>query len=281
MNDHTLIFAPARECLKTDNMDVCMNDREVSLLNRALILVAMIGLIPMTGFAEGNESGNSFRKAKKQMVQVYSDHRTTFYAACSYGKKGHVKAGSCGYKARKNKKRGKKIEWEHVVPAWAFGHALQCWQNKVCTTSKGKEYKGRRCCGRTNTMFRAMESDMHNLVPAIGELNGDRSNFRFGMISGESRRYGDVDFEVDFKMRVAEPALAVRGDIARTYYYMQKVYGLKITEKQQRLFAIWDREDPVDQWEVWRNQKIMAIQGNNNPFVMSVSAQKQADSGGS
>jgi len=249
-----------------------MNDREVSLLLKALMLVVLIGLMPLSSMADGNDSGNSFRQAKKQMVKVYSDHRTTFYAGCSYGKKGHVKAGSCGYTARKNKKRGKKIEWEHVVPAWAFGHALQCWQNKVCTTSKGRQYKGRKCCGRSNETFRAMESDMHNLVPAIGELNGDRSNFRFGLIGGEPRRYGDVDFEVDFKQRIAEPAHEVRGDIARTYFYMQKVYGLNISKKQRRLFDVWDREDPVDAWEVWRNKKIMAIQGNSNPFVGSVSA---------
>ncbi|WP_201265477.1 endonuclease [Mariprofundus sp. EBB-1] len=251
-----------------------MNDREVSLLHKACMLLAIIGLMPITAFADtsGNVSGNSFRQAKKQLVHVYSDHRTSFYAGCAYGKKGHVKASSCGYKARKNKKRGKKIEWEHVVPAWAFGHALQCWQNTVCTTSKGKAYKGRKCCGRSNDTFRAMESDMHNLVPAIGELNGDRSNFRYGMISGESRRYGDVDFEVDFKHRVAEPAMNVRGDIARTYFYMEKVYGLNISKKQRRLFDVWNREDPVDAWEVWRNKKIMALQGNSNPFVARFAA---------
>jgi len=249
-----------------------MNDRDVSLSKKTLVLCGLLALLPLSAFAAGNESGNSFRQAKKQMVKLYSDNRTTFYAGCSYGKKGHVKAGSCGYKPRKNKKRGKKIEWEHVVPAWAFGHARQCWQNKVCTTSKGKAYKGRKCCGKTDSVFRAMESDMHNLVPAIGELNGDRSNFSFGMISGEPRSYGRVDFEVNFKQRTAEPADNVRGDIARTYYYMQKVYGLKISKKQQRLFKVWDKKDPVDEWEVQRNQRIMAIQGNSNPFVDLLSA---------
>ncbi len=35
-----------------------------------------------------------------------------------------------------------------------------------------------------------MEADLHNLVPAVGEINGDRSNYRFGMISGERYRCG-------------------------------------------------------------------------------------------
>jgi len=29
------------------------------------------------------------------------------------------------------------------------------------------------------------EADMHNLVPAIGEINGDRSNYPYGNIRGE------------------------------------------------------------------------------------------------
>ena len=249
-----------------------MRDRDVMFSRRLLTLTALIWLLPMTALASGNESGNSFRQAKKEMVKVYSENRTTFYANCEYGKKAHVDRNSCGYTARRNKKRGHKIEWEHVVPAWAFGHALQCWQNKVCTNSKGKSFKGRKCCGKVDATFRAMESDMHNLVPAIGELNGDRSNFRYGMVADEVRSYGSVDFEVDFTLRVAEPAAYVRGDIARTYFYMQREYGLRIGKKQKRLFDIWNRQDPVDAWELERNRKIMAIQGNSNPFVTSYTA---------
>ncbi len=262
-----------------DHMEVLhMRDSDVSFFKRLITLSALIFLIPIAAFAAGNESGSSFRQAKKEMMEVYSENRSTFYANCEYGKKGHVDRKSCGYSARKNEKRGNRIEWEHVVPAWAFGHALQCWQNKVCTSSKGKAFKGRKCCGQNNATFRAMESDMHNLVPAIGELNGDRSNFRYGMIAGESRAYGAVDFEVDFKQKVAEPALYVRGNIARIYYYMEREYGLNIGKKQRRLFAIWNKEDPVDVWEIERNRKIMAIQGNRNPFVDSSIASVAGDS---
>lgn len=247
-----------------------MCNMDVTFSKRFLILIALIGLLPGLALAAGNESGNGFSKAKKELARMYGDHRITFYAGCEYGKKGHVDGKSCGYKARKNEKRGRKIEWEHVVPAWAFGHDLQCWQNRVCSNSKGKLYKGRKCCGTTDAKFRAMESDMHNLVPAIGELNGDRSNFRYGMIAGETRSYGRIDFEVDFKQRVAEPAEQIRGDIARTYFYMEKTYGFKIGKKDSRLFEVWDRQDPVDAWELERSRRIAAIQGNSNPFVDSI-----------
>ena len=32
-----------------------------------------------------------------------------------------------------------------------------------------------------------MEADMYNLYPAVGELNADRNNFRYGIIDGEER----------------------------------------------------------------------------------------------
>ena len=112
-----------------------------------------------------------------------------------------------------------------------------------------------------------MEADLHNLVPAVGELNGDRSNRSFSMVSGEPRAYGKCDFEIDFDTDKVEPMPSVRGNISRTYFYFEKQYGLRISKKQRRLFNVWDREDPVDDWERTRNFMIKNIQGNGNPFI--------------
>jgi len=70
--------------------------------------------------------------------------------------------------------------------------------------------------------YRYMQSDMFNLYPAIGEINGLRSNYRFDMVAGEDRDFGPCDFEIEG--RVAEPPEHVRGDIARTYQYMDAAY---------------------------------------------------------
>lgn len=64
--------------------------------------------------------------------------------------------------------RAKRIEWEHVMPAHNFAHHLPCWKEG-----------GRKACKKDKT-FKTMEADMHNLVPEIGEVNADRSNFRYG-----------------------------------------------------------------------------------------------------
>ncbi len=67
-----------------------------------------------------------------------------------------------------------------------------------------------------------MESDLYNLIPAIGEINGLRSNYSFAMISGEKREFGTCDMEIE--NRKAEPRPEVRGNIARIYLYMNWAY---------------------------------------------------------
>src|SRR5690606_461782 len=112
-----------------------------------------------------------------------------------------------------------------------------------------------------------MEGDMHNLVPAIGEVNSDRSDFEFGVLPGEPSRYGACPIEIDFKARIAEPRDKVKGDIARIYFYMADRYNLRLSRQQQQLFLAWDKLDPVDDWERTRDQRIAQHMGHSNPFV--------------
>ena len=42
-----------------------------------------------------------------------------------------------------------------------------------------------------------------------------------------------------------------------------------ISRSNQKLFAAWAKEDPVDDWERERARRIEAIQGNRNPFIWS------------
>ena len=67
--------------------------------------------------------------------------------------------------------------------------------------------------------------------------------------------------------RVTEPPDEVRGDAARSWFYMVETYAIKITAAQQKLFVQWAGSDPVDEWERLRNKRIAAAQGNTNPHV--------------
>ena len=216
----------------------------------------------------GNTWNDSFSKSKKILLRdVYRDHHQTFYCGCTFDGKKVVKNN--GYTPRKNNKRAKRLEWEHVVPAHAFGQSFPAWRdgNDVCVNRKGKPFKGRNCARKFSKQFRYMEADLHNLVPAVGEINGLRSNYSFAMIAGEPRRFGLCDMEIE--NRKAEPPEDVRGNIARIYQYMDTAYPGRgiISRKNRKLFKAWDQQDPVDEWECLREKRIAKIQGNRNCFV--------------
>ena len=202
----------------------------------------------------------SFGKSKRLLAtKIYPSYQKAFYSNCDYEvkeKKLIPLPKTCGFHYRKNKNRSERIEWEHIVPAWHFGHQLKCWQNG-----------GRMKCRQSNEKFKQMEADMHNLVPAIGEINGDRSNFKFGMIEGEKRLYGKVDMEIAFGDKRAEPSKKVYGDIARTYFYMRDRYGLRISKPQEKMLIAWNNLDPVSRWEKKKNKMVKEIQGDENLYI--------------
>jgi deoxyribonuclease-1 len=210
----------------------------------------------------------SFSQAKKLLyTEVYKGHPYTFYCHCKFDSKRKVDLTGCNVQARSNEKRAQQLEAEHVFPAYHFGQQRACWREPLCTNKKGEKFKGRECCEEMDTVFRTAHNDLHNLYPAVGEINGDRSNYSWGMIEGEKKEYGRCDIEVDSTNRRAEPPENVRGDIARTYFYMAKTYRLSISDQEKQLFSAWDKLDPADDWERERNQRIEKIQGNRNPFI--------------
>ena len=113
-----------------------------------------------------------------------------------------------------------------------------------------------------------MQADMYNLYPAIGEVNGRRSNYSMAIIEGEKREFGQCDVEIS--SRKVEPKESIRGEIARTYLYMDSVYPGRgiVSKKNQMLFDSWNQNDPVDEWECERARRIERIQGNRNEVVV-------------
>ena len=112
-----------------------------------------------------------------------------------------------------------------------------------------------------------MQADMFNLYPAIGKVNGRRSNYSMAIIEEEKREFGKCDVEI--KSRKVEPREEIHVEIARTYLYMDSVYpGRRIISKKNRnLFELWNKSDPVDEWKCERAKRIEIIQGNKKEVV--------------
>ncbi len=213
-------------------------------------------------------TSTSFSGAKKNLMSIYLDHNQdeTFYCGCGFNEDKDIDRSICDYEPKKaTSKRSRKLEWEHVVPAHTLGREFQCWKKKLCTTSKGKKFKGRKCCAKISDSFKQREADMHNLFPAIGEVNAHRLNYPFGEVIGEPRVYGQCDVEIQDK--VAEPDETIRGDIARAYFYMSFQYKVPLPEAYEDMLREWHFSDPPSQWEEQRNTLIENEQGNRNPFI--------------
>ena len=174
-----------------------------------------------------------------------------------------------GFTTPKHEKRADKIEWEHSLPAENFGQTFAEWRegSPECVDNKGKAFKGRKCAEKVSPEYRLMQADMYNLYPAIGAVNAMRSNFNYAMLAGEPSTFGTCEMKI--ADRKAEPPARARGQIARTYMYMQDAYGPRyhMSRQQDQLMQAWDKQYPVDKWECTRAKRIEALQGNENRFV--------------
>lgn len=104
----------------------------------------------------------------------------------------------------------------------------------------------------------AARSDLHNLKPANPDINNQRGNRPFA--DGEDT-YGIVNGGW-------YPGDDDKGDIARIIFYMNIRYGLPIHEMGDlEMFIRWHKEDPVDDFERYRNEVIYTYQNNRNPFI--------------
>jgi deoxyribonuclease-1 len=225
------------------------------------VLILALSVVP-PAFSSPPSTFSEAKVIAKQ--KIYLDQANSamgeLYCGCKWtwvGKSGgRIDAQSCGLQARKQLNRAERTEWEHIVPAYTFGNQRQCWQNG-----------GRENCVNDDPVFRAMEADLFNLYPSVGEVNGDRSNFNYGMASGVAPQYGQCKTRVDFNQKAAEPRDEVKGLVARTTFYMFDRYNLSMSRQQQQLLMAWDKQYPVSSWEKERNARIAAIMGYPNPFV--------------
>ncbi len=209
--------------------------------NRMLVTILFSLFAPSTAIAsDGNGTNESFSKGKKHLErQVYYDHRVTIYCGAEFDNKKNVKF-PVGFETQKYKKRAKRIEWEHVVPAENFGRTFTEWRegDPQCINRKGKRFKGRNCASKVNTEYRLMQSDMYNLYPAIGAVNAARSNYNFTILPDSLPSFGSCDMRI--KNRKAQPPKEARGRIARTYMYMDKFYPrYSMSRQQKQLMSAW------------------------------------------
>jgi deoxyribonuclease I len=156
--------------------------------------------------------------------------------------------------------RGQRVTVEHVYAADWIADRFGC-NNRNCS----------------HATYKRAEADLHNLWPALGAINSSRGNKRFGEIPGEKRTLprsiaadSTCDYErttaVNGQDAIVEPRKVIRGDIARSLFYMHVEYDLDL-KGMLSMLKRWDRSDPPNAHERWRNKQIENLEGIRNRFI--------------
>ncbi|MCR5085555.1 MAG: endonuclease [Succinivibrionaceae bacterium] len=212
------------------------------------------------GLAAPAAAMGDFREAKRELPRIFSqlgDPRTLYCACPLTFRNGRYQldAANCPYVPQEDEERAGRVEAEHIMPVYAFSRERPCWQ------------EGRRqYCSAHDREFQAMEGDLHNLYPSVGEVNKERGSYPFGDLAG-GVGLGSCPIIVDHRRRLVDPPAFARGIIARAYLYMGERYGVRMSRRERRLMERWDSQYAPTDDECLRNELIERAQGNDNPFV--------------
>ncbi len=105
--------------------------------------------------------------------------------------------------------------------------------------------------------------DLHHLFPADSKANGIRGNNPFGIVKATTWEQGGSKTDRDvFEVRKEQ-----RGNTARAMFYFSIRYNKRINDAEEATLRRWHQEDPVDELEKKRNDRVQNFQNNRNPFV--------------
>lgn len=219
---------------------------------KTVLMIIGALLSAAVAYQQSHADSNKKKSYSRSDYHEYTDALKTLWTRV-YPNQGKTLYCGTSFSTKDRRARKKIANAEHVFPmSWATKD-LKCGTRKQCQ--------------KRSQTFRNIESDLHNIYPAQIGVNKARSNFRFGEVAGEKRVFGSCDFEVNPKKRIAEPAPAIRGNIARAMLYMQYQHGLTLHRKTEQLMRQWDKKDPPDTEEKRREKIIRQAQGRENPFI--------------
>ena len=139
--------------------------------------------------------------------------------------------------------------------------------------------------------------NMHHLYPSRVEINSDRGNYPFSEINDNTTQKWyylgqemsnipgvQIDEYSEFISGEFEPREAAKGDIARAMFYFWTIYRDDAVAADPDFFNLqvddlcqWHLEDPADEFEMLRNERISNYQdGKINPFIVDCSLVKRA-----
>ncbi len=139
--------------------------------------------------------------------------------------------------------------------------------------------------------------NMHHLYPSRVAINSDRANFPFSEINNNATQKwyylnqemsmipsNQIEAYSEYASGSFEPRENAKGDLARAMFYFWTIYRNDAIAADPDFFNLqvddlctWHELDPVDDFEILRNERIAFYQdGKINPFVVDCSLVKRA-----
>lgn len=188
--------------------------------------------------------------------------------------------------------------WSRTDAAKGLDDALYFYSDVSC--KEGAAFSREHVWPKSHGTFyeSGAGSDLHHLRPEDNEVNTTRNNYTFGNVRGELWLYRTKSFAGKDVLwynpdttrngchGLVEVADNVKGDVARILLYVYTAYdqpnlytdtastgsgneysdGRRVIESLDTLLS-WCESDPVDEWEMQRNDLVQELQGNRNVFI--------------
>ena len=117
----------------------------------------------------------------------------------------------------------------------------------------------------------AQLTDLHHLYPSNSRANSSRGNLIFAEVNGDvineecttshrGQAYGSSE-------TAFEPPDQHKGDVARALFYFSTRYNHPIGPLEEEFLKRWHNQDPVDEAERTRHEKVYEAQKNRNPYI--------------
>ncbi len=123
------------------------------------------------------------------------------------------------------------------------------------------------------------KTDLHHLFPTDSKANSIRGNNEFAEVRGSeifpmctTSYIGSSDSVImpqlnNHSSLFFEPPDEHKGNVARALFYFSIRYLNPISALEETFLRKWHLDDPTDEEEIIRNDKIFEIQSNRNPFI--------------
>ena len=189
--------------------------------------------------------------------------------------------------------------WKSTDAASGIG-SFVLFYSDVPGDAEGAEFNREHVWAKSRASYSNMNggADLHHLRPSLEKVNADKSDHAFGYIGGtysDGYKVGVIDGTELYRVREKDGLFEckddVKGDVARILLYVYcrweqpNLYsdvakdqlpdldgddktdtGMRAIESLDTLLA-WCEDDPVDEWEMRRNDLVEQVQGNRNVFI--------------